>query len=96
VSDLSTKEEGHVRTALKFLRVRVGAWKVLSKSLRFHESTLAGVAAGRKAVSGTMAVRIAKFAKVGVDDILNGRFPAAGTCPYCGHQTALKKEEQSQ
>ncbi len=29
----------------------------------------------------------AKFAKVGVDDVLTGKFPAPGTCPHCGHHS---------
>jgi hypothetical protein len=30
-------------------------------------------------------MRIARFAKIGVDDLHAGNFPAAGTCPHCGH-----------
>jgi hypothetical protein len=37
-------------------------------------------------VTPIIAFRIAKFAKVGVDDVLAGRFPEAGTCPRCGHR----------
>jgi hypothetical protein len=33
-----------------------------------------------------MAVRVARLAGVGVDDVLSGRYPAAGTCPMCGHR----------
>ncbi len=83
-SDLSDKEQAAVRAALRFLRARCGGWEPVSKVLRFNPTTLCNVVAGRTA-SASMAVRIARFAKVGVDDVLAGKFPPPGTCPYCGH-----------
>jgi hypothetical protein len=83
--DFSVKEVANVRAALRFLRLRCGTWAVLAQALRFKETTVASVAGGHKPVTATIAVRIAKFARVGVDDILAGRFPAPGTCPHCGH-----------
>ena len=84
VLDLTAAEQTNVRTALKFLRLRCGTWAVLSKALRFGESTLGNVAKG-KAVTPLVAFRVARLAKVSVDDVLAGRFPAPGTCPHCGH-----------
>jgi len=55
------------------------------KALRYKARTLARVAETR-AVSPIVAFRIARLAKVPVDDVLTGRFPAPGTCPYCGHK----------
>ena len=83
-SDLTAAEQTNVRTALKFLRLRCGTWALLSKALRFGESTLANVAKSQ-AVTPLVAFRAARFAKVSVDDVLAGRFPAPGTCPHCGH-----------
>lgn len=85
MSDLTTQEEAHVRGALHFLRLRFGGWASLAKVLRFNEITLKHVANG-KTVSASMAVRVAKLVNVGVDDLLAGKFPSPGTCPYCGHQ----------
>lgn len=70
--------------ALRFLRIRCGTGDVLAKSLRFKACTIANVLAGRT-VSAAMAIRVARFAGVSVDDVLTGRFPPAGTCPHCGH-----------
>lgn len=84
--DFTVKEVTHVRAALRFLRLRCGTWTILAKALRLNDNTLANVANGHQPVSAKVAVRIAKFARVGVDDVLNGRFPAPGTCPHCGHQ----------
>jgi hypothetical protein len=34
-----------------------------------------------------MALRVARLAGVPIDDVLAGKFPPAGTCPYCGNGT---------
>ena len=83
-TDLTTQEQTHVRTALRFLRTRCGTWTALSRALRFGENTVANVVRGQT-VSPALAFRVARFAKASVDDVLTGRFPAPGTCPYCGH-----------
>jgi hypothetical protein len=85
MNDLTTQEEAHVRAALHFLRLRFGGWASLAKTLKFTEKTLGNVA-NRQTVSASMAMRIAKLVNVGVDDLLAGKFPSPGTCPYCGHQ----------
>ena len=36
MNDLSDKEQRAVRTALRFLRLRVGAWGPLAKALRYE------------------------------------------------------------
>ena len=82
--DLTAEEQDHVRAALHFLHRRTGDWLVLAKALHFKRSTLTGAAYGA-AVTPVVAFRVARFAKVSVDDVLTGRFPAPGTCPYCGH-----------
>jgi hypothetical protein len=82
--DLTTTEQTNVRTALRFLRSRCGTWANVGKVLGYNQTALANVASGRP-VSPALAFRIARFAKVAVDDVLAGRFPAAGTCPHCGH-----------
>lgn len=80
-TDLTTQEQQHVRAALRFLRSRCGRWEILAKALHFSEGGLANVVRGDKVASPTLVFRIAKFAKVGVDDVLTGRFPEPGTCP---------------
>jgi hypothetical protein len=90
MDDLTAKEQTNVRTALRFLRTRCGTWATLSKALRFAESTAGNVVQGAS-VSPMMAFRVARFAKVTVDDVLTGKFPAPGACPMCGH---VKEEER--
>jgi hypothetical protein len=93
MSDLTTQEQTHVRTALKFLRLRCGTWVAVSKALRLGKSTAGNVASGEP-VTPLVAFRVARLAKVTVDDVLTGRFPAPGTCPHCG-QPATRPPEHT-
>ena len=79
MSDLTKEEQANVRKALQFLRARCGGWKAVAKVLHFRRETV-----GRASISASMAIRVARFAGVGVDELLTGKFPPAGTCPYCG------------
>ncbi len=81
--DLTTAEQTNVRTALRFLRARCGTWANLGKAIRFKDLTLSNVANGRT-VTPALAFRVARFAKVGVDELLAGKYPPVGTCPHCG------------
>jgi hypothetical protein len=85
VSDLTTKEQGNVRTALLFLRTRTGA-DTLSKVLKADRAYLRRIIAGHDPVSASVAVRVARVAGVGVDDVLTGKYPLPGTCAHCGHR----------
>lgn len=44
----------------------------------------------RHTVTPLIAFRVARFAEIGVDDLLTGKYPPAGACPHCGH---VKGEE---
>jgi hypothetical protein len=83
-ADLTKDEQTSVRAALRFLRARCGGWANAGKVLHFGGNTLSDLANGRGAPSPLLAFRIARFAKVAVDDVLAGRFPPEGTCPHCG------------
>jgi hypothetical protein len=86
MSDLTTEEQTNVRTALRFLRLQSGGWKMLAKALHCDHKQLCKVGAGRGGVSASLAFRVARLAGVPVDDVLAGRYPGEGTCPYCGHR----------
>jgi hypothetical protein len=82
-TDLTATEQTNVRTALRFLRARCGGWQPLARALRFKATYLAKVGTER-VPSASMALRIARLAQVGVDELLAGKYPPAGTCPHCG------------
>lgn len=70
---------------MKFLRTRCGTWAALASVLGFTETSMSNVVTKQRDVSASLAFRVARLAKVSVDDVVSGRFPAIGTCPYCGH-----------
>ena len=73
-----------MRAAMRFLMIRAGGWKTLAIALGFSRHTVAHVKKGEKGVSPRMALRVARVAGVGVDDVITGRFPPTGACPHCG------------
>ena len=94
-SDLTSQEQVHVRTALRFLRTRCGSWAVVGRTLGFGDSTMQAIVVGRRAVSPLVTFRVARLAKVSVDDVLAGRFPAPGTCPHCGHMKECQRASET-
>jgi hypothetical protein len=82
---LTVEEQANTLAALRFLRIRVGTWKMLAKALRFEASTMRNVNKGVNPVSINMAYRASRLAGVLFDDVVSGRWPVMGTCPHCGH-----------
>ncbi len=70
--DLTPKEQTNVRAALAFLRLRCGGWGPLAKLVKFKDTSLGAIHGGDKIVSPTLAFRIARIAKVGMDDGVDG------------------------
>lgn len=85
MNDLTAKEQRAVRTALRFLRLRVGAWGPLAKALRYEWDSIQKVATGKRAVTPALALRVARFAGVPMDELLAGQWLSTRVCPHCGH-----------
>ena len=85
-NDLSKVEQENVRLALRFLRTSAGKWESLGKMLGIAAATIRLVTSGANPVSASMAFRVARFANISIDNLLAGKYPPAGTCPYCGHR----------
>lgn len=85
MSDLDQKEQEHVRSALRFLRRRLGTWATVADALRSAPKTIDNVVNGYNNVSASLAIRVARLAGVMVDDLLVGKFLPPGACPNCGH-----------
>lgn len=83
-SDLTPQEQTNVRAAIRFLHARCGGWVPLGKILRINDCALSHIAR-REPVSASVAFRVARLAKVSIDDLLAGRYPPPGACPHCGH-----------
>lgn len=81
---LTDKEQRHVRTALRFLRLRVGAWAPVSEALKVKSDTLDKVVNGRRSVTAGLAYSVARLTDVSIDDLLSGTLLSPRTCPHCG------------
>lgn len=84
-TDLTENEQKNVRTALRFLWRKLGAWQALAAVLHYAGDTLEKVVNERRPVTATLALHLAFFLKIPVEDLLAGKYTPAGTCPYCGH-----------
>lgn len=78
--NLTAEEQANVRAAVRFLRVKCGGWEPAAKLLKSPRIQLA-----RGVVHPMLAFKVARVAGVGVDDVLQGRYPPEGVCRHCGH-----------
>jgi len=85
VNDLTEREQRNVRIALRFLRLRTGAWKPIAQALGVERTMAAKVAHGVRLVTAGLALRLARFLDVPFDELLAGTWLSARTCPFCGH-----------
>lgn len=74
-----------MRTALRFLRVRAGAWGPVAKALKIEEDSVSKVACERRAVTASLALRVARFVGIPLDDLLAGTWLSPRVCRHCGH-----------
>lgn len=84
MSDLTITEQNHVRTALRYLRRRTGAWVIVAEALHLAPDTIEKTVNGRRPVTASMVFRVARLLDASVDDLLAGRF-LPGACPRCGY-----------
>lgn len=92
-NDLTLEEQEHVRNAIILVRLQFGGWKALAQVLHFDAPTLIHVAKERRAVTASMAVRLARLLGVGIDDLLAGKYPGDGACPRCGYRREAPKAQ---
>ena len=78
--NLTAEEKANVRAAVRSLRAKFGTWQTLAKVLHTHHLPLA-----KGVVHPMLAFKVARVAKVSVDDVLTGRYPPEGVCRHCGH-----------
>lgn len=71
-----------MRAALRFLAKRFGSWSKLATAMGVKTGRIER--AGNRPVTAGLALRAARVARVPIEDILAGRWPKPGMCPYCG------------
>ena len=82
-TDLTPEETEHARLALRFMRTRIGAVK-LAEALRVQRRLIGKACVRGGKPSAVIAIRLARVAGTTVEDVLAGRWPPDGACPYCG------------
>lgn len=82
--ELTPEEQECVRVALRVLRVRYGSYAKVGEVMGVHPKAVVRAASGRWKPTIGVALEAARLARVPVDDILAGRFPEPGACPFCG------------
>jgi hypothetical protein len=83
-SDLTPEEQANVKAALRFLWKRYGTLQKLAEAMGAKRGTVKLAMGRRGGVSAGIALRAARVAGVGVEDVFRGAWPILGTCPYCG------------
>ena len=82
---LTAKEQRHVRTAIRFLRFKVGGWQPLADALGLKVDSLVKVTNARgRDVTAKLAYSVARLTDVSIDDLLVGALLSSRTCPHCG------------
>ena len=82
---LTDKEQRHVRTAIRFLRFRVGGWTPLADALNLKVDSLVKIVNARgRDVTAKLAYSVARLTDVSIDDLLAGAWLSPRTCPHCG------------
>jgi DNA-binding XRE family transcriptional regulator len=84
VPDLTEEERANVGRALRFLRVRAGGWAPLAKALGVSRENAVRAASPKGKPSPRIALRLAKLARVPLEDVLSGAWPPEGACAHCG------------
>lgn len=92
---LTDKEQRHVRTAIRFLRFKVGGWTPLAGALHVTADSLGKVVAGKRGVTPTLAFAVARLTDVSMDDLLAGRLLSPRTCPHCGRPPDDFQDEET-
>ena len=81
---LTDREQRHVRTALRFLRHKVGGWEPLAAALNVKADSIGKVLRGARDVTAKLAYSVARLTDVSIDDLLTGALLSPRTCPHCG------------
>jgi len=93
---LTEKEQRHVRTAIRFLRFKVGGWQPFADALGLKVDSLVKVTNARgRDVTARLAYSVARLTDVGIDDLLAGALLSPRTCPHCGRPPSDFTDEET-
>lgn len=93
---LTDREQRHVRTAIRFLRFKVGGWQPLADALGLKVDSLVKVVNARgRDVTARLAYSVARLTDVSIDELLSGALLSPRTCPHCGHPPSDFEDEET-
>ena len=81
---LTPKEQANVKAAIAALRIRHRTLAKMAQLMGMNHKTLEWNAHRRGKPTRAMAVKLAALACVSTEDVIYGRWPKPGCCPYCG------------
>jgi len=81
---LTDEERENVKTALRFMRARLGGAAKLAEAMKVRTALVEEALAAKGKQTAATALAVARAAEVPIDDVLAGRFPPTGACPHCG------------
>lgn len=81
---LTPDEQANVLAAATKLRAQCGSWQDLADALLVNRVTLFRACTGIKPPCAGLALRLARLARVPMEDVLGGIFAKPGCCAMCG------------
>ena len=85
-----------MRTAIRFLRFKVGGWQPLADALGLKVDSLVKVTNARgRDVTARLAYSVARLTDVGIDDLLAGALLSPRTCPHCGRPPSDFEDQET-
>ena len=81
---LTPEEHANVRRVLGVLRVRLGTLKSVAEELNASISAIRKASMVRSKPTAGLALRVARYVDVPMEDVLSGAYPKPGACPMCG------------
>ena len=93
-SSLTPTEQENLALAIRFLFKRHGSWEVIAEATGFKSGTLA--TNNRRLLGPGLAIHVARFAGVNVDDILFGKWPPPNTCWTCGQHLPVPSDDKGE
>ena len=91
MSDLTLTEQKNIRTALNYLRRKLGAWVPVAEALHLAPSTVEKMARGKATITASTVFKLARLLDSSVDAMLEGRL-LPGVCPRCGYSSDFDDE----
>lgn len=83
LSGLTLEEQANVLAFALTLRARYRSWEAFARALGVKQLAAFRTCTGLQEPCAGLALRLARLAKVPIEDVLSGAFAKPGCCPMC-------------